>query len=160
LLGQNAPYSPTLFRNSLQNFIKKVARNGYPEDTQAVLDLIKSTQDKFGITIFAKNNAVWNLVQVSEKVEETKVTVRNIILTYTDAIVAKDYDIDRVMIFFDAIPELDERTELKRNGFKWSPKNQAWQRSNTDVSISKAKAILDKHHQIDTEIINNIEVKS
>lgn len=38
----------------------------------------------------------------------------------------------RLYILFDAKPEADARDILKRNGFRWSPRNQVWQRKLTD----------------------------
>lgn len=46
--------------------------------------------------------------------------------------VKEDTEIMRLQIFFDTIPSNETRTLLKSNGFKWSPKNQAWQRQLTD----------------------------
>lgn len=38
-----------------------------------------------------------------------------------------NYDDNRVRIFFTDKPNREARTMLKRNGFKWSPRNKAWQ---------------------------------
>lgn len=38
---------------------------------------------------------------------------------------------ERIRIHFDAIPDTDMRDKLKKSAFKWSPKNQAWQRQLT-----------------------------
>ena len=38
---------------------------------------------------------------------------------------------ERIRIFFDDIPDTDVRAMLKKNGFKWSPTNKAWQRQLT-----------------------------
>lgn len=34
---------------------------------------------------------------------------------------------ERIRVYFDDMPDADTRTMLKKNGFKWSPKNKAWQ---------------------------------
>lgn len=39
---------------------------------------------------------------------------------------------DRVKIYFNGIPSEKIRTWLKSNGFRWSPKNKAWQRQITE----------------------------
>ena len=41
------------------------------------------------------------------------------------------FEEDRLQILFDKIPDTDMRTTLKRNAFKWAPRNQAWQRQLT-----------------------------
>lgn len=50
-----------------------------------------------------------------------------------------NYTDDRVQILYDAIPTKEQRDQLKSNGWKWSPKNTAWQRKITPQAISNAK---------------------
>lgn len=45
--------------------------------------------------------------------------------------VEPDKEDNRLRIFFDEKPDEETRSELKSNGFKWSPKNSAWQRQIT-----------------------------
>lgn len=52
---------------------------------------------------------------------------------------------DRLRLFFDGKPDEAVRDDLKANGFKWSPKNEAWQRQLTDNARSAAKKVMDKH---------------
>lgn len=49
-----------------------------------------------------------------------------------------NYPADRVQLLFDSIPGSDIRTTLKKNGYKWSPTNSAWQRKITPQAISNA----------------------
>lgn len=56
--------------------------------------------------------------------------------------VAPNYDIDRLQIFFDSQPGEDMRTNLKGNGFRWSPREGAWQRQLTDNALYAAKVLL------------------
>lgn len=46
--------------------------------------------------------------------------------------VVENTDIMRLQIIFDDKPEEETRSQLKTNGFRWSPKNKAWQRQLTD----------------------------
>lgn len=46
--------------------------------------------------------------------------------------VIENKEIMRLQILFTGIPPAPARDILKRNGFKWSPKNKAWQRQLTD----------------------------
>lgn len=39
---------------------------------------------------------------------------------------------ERLQLFFDGKPEQEVINKLKANGFRWSPKNKAWQRQLTD----------------------------
>ncbi len=49
----------------------------------------------------------------------------------------------RIRLIFDNIPSEEIRTILKSNGFKWSPKNSAWQRQLTDNGIYATKQVLE-----------------
>ena len=48
--------------------------------------------------------------------------------TINDMAVIENYEENRLQVFFDGKPNFNTRTELKRNGFKWSRYNKAWQR--------------------------------
>ncbi len=49
---------------------------------------------------------------------------------------------NRLQIVFDSIPDPELRAALKANGFRWSPKNQAWQRQLTDNALRAANSAL------------------
>ncbi len=36
-------------------------------------------------------------------------------------------DKNRIMLYFPGKPDEETRTKLKRHGFRWSPRNTAWQ---------------------------------
>lgn len=56
--------------------------------------------------------------------------------------VINNYEAERVQIFFDDIPSAELRAKLKKAGWRWSPKNKAWQRKNTENAILSAERIL------------------
>ena len=56
--------------------------------------------------------------------------------------IVRNIDLNRLQILFDDIPSADTRAALKQNGFRWSPKNQAWQRQLTDNAERAARQIL------------------
>ena len=47
-------------------------------------------------------------------------------------------DNNRLQLLFDEKPSEEQRTALKRNGFHWSPSEQAWQRQLNDNAIHAA----------------------
>ena len=50
-------------------------------------------------------------------------------------------EVNRLQIFFDKKPDAATREELKSNGFRWSPKAEAWQRQLTDNAYYSANYI-------------------
>ena len=46
--------------------------------------------------------------------------------------VVENAELMRLQLIFDGKPDEEIRTKLKKHGFKWSPKNQAWQRQLTN----------------------------
>lgn len=64
----------------------------------------------------------------SENTEQAETDEENIKLFTA----IENKEIMRLQILFDGIPSAHARDILKSNGFKWSPKNKAWQRQLTD----------------------------
>lgn len=56
--------------------------------------------------------------------------------------IVRNKELNRLQILFDDIPDEDLRAELKGHGFRWSPKNKAWQRQLTRDAEWAAKRIL------------------
>lgn len=52
-------------------------------------------------------------------------------------------DLDRLQLVFDGKPSEEVRALLKRNGFRWSPKNKAWQRQDTPNAERAAKIVME-----------------
>ena len=50
-------------------------------------------------------------------------------------------EVNRLQIIFDEKPAEDLRAELKHNGFKWAPSQNAWQRQLTDNAMYAVKRI-------------------
>ncbi len=64
---------------------------------------------------------------------------------YNNGSIHENTDIKRVQLFFDEKPNETIRTDLKKNGFRWSPKEGAWQRLLNNQGRWKAKDIMDLH---------------
>lgn len=58
--------------------------------------------------------------------------------------VVLNQEINRLQVVFDGKPDEDVRAELKANGFRWAPSQNAWQRQytrNAVTALNKIKAI-------------------
>jgi hypothetical protein len=56
--------------------------------------------------------------------------------------IVENKDITRLQLFFDAKPSVEVRSLLKSNGFRWSPKQMAWQRLLNDNARYAAEIVL------------------
>lgn len=53
-----------------------------------------------------------------------------------------DKEENRLKIEFPGIPSEEIRSQLKTNGYRWSPTNKAWQRQPNNYALQKAKEII------------------
>lgn len=89
---------------------------------------------------FFTNNETANIRRYKERLKKLLKEKENGTAEHTEAdaennglfTVVENKEIMRLQILFDGIPPAAARDILKRNGFKWSPKNKAWQRQLTD----------------------------
>lgn len=58
--------------------------------------------------------------------------------------VVMNYEADRIQIIHDTKPGQDVITLMKKNGFKWSPFNKAWQRQITANAIYTTKHLINQ----------------
>lgn len=56
--------------------------------------------------------------------------------------IVRNAEQNRLQIIFDGKPDEDTRQALKQNGFRWSPRNSAWQRQLTDNAERAARLAL------------------
>lgn len=58
--------------------------------------------------------------------------------------VVENAEIMRLQLIFDGKPDADVRAVLKKNGFRWSPSNEAWQRQLTDNAKYAVQRIIEE----------------
>lgn len=56
--------------------------------------------------------------------------------------IIRNAELNRLQIIFDGKPDEETRSALKSNGFRWSPKNGAWQRQLTKNAEAAARVAL------------------
>lgn len=63
-------------------------------------------------------------------------------MEFAGGTIVRNTTANRLQIIFDDIPTADIRQALKNHGFRWSPRNQAWQRQLTKNAEYDAQKIL------------------
>lgn len=96
--------------------------------------------------LLQNNNAEINRLKKRLEQEEIKQMQRlnNVIResTFAGGRVEEHLGDNRLRIFFDDKPSAENRAKLKKNGWRWSPKNVAWQRQLTDNAWRSATQLL------------------
>ncbi|MGH1336079.1 MAG: hypothetical protein ACRBFS_08115 [Aureispira sp.] len=91
------------------------------------------------------NNASINSIKkriAAEKQRQEQYKDGNKIEQYEGLQVVQNVEANRLQLLFDEIPSEEARVVLRRVGFKWSRRNQVWQRQLTDNAVSALKRIL------------------
>lgn len=63
-------------------------------------------------------------------------------LTFPGVKLVQNTTLDRIQIVFDGKPDAEAIAELKREAFRWSPRETAWQRKNTNNGVQAAYRVL------------------
>ena len=89
------------------------------------------------------SNLSGNMLRVKERIKQLEAlqTTPELDETVNDITLTVDKIENRVKLFFPGKPAQEIITELKRNGFHWSPFNKAWQRMISNWAITKAQEI-------------------
>ncbi len=106
---------------------------------------IEDAYDSRGVpTFFYLASSNQEIRRIENRIESLK---RQAMTDYGDGwkfdggIAKANREISRLQIFFDVIPDDEMREKLRGRGFKWSPKNKAWQRLLSVDAIWTAKTL-------------------
>ena len=90
------------------------------------------------------NNA--NIRRIKKRIEELQALseLETIEYGYDGLVILHNADINRVQLLFDEKPSKEMRSLLKSHGFRWSPKNTAWQRHLNNSGIWEANYVKNK----------------
>lgn len=139
-------YTRSAFVNSIAGKIERLANSGETALVGQAIELVEqynATHDKPAIS---KRHKFWTFAALAQEHAgrlDAIADAPNSTIAETDgvSIVANQQE-DRVQILFDAIPPAELRQQLKKAGWKWSPRNGAWQRKLTPAAIESAKSIV------------------
>ena len=131
---QHAPYTRSLFVSGLWGKMERIANKGNVELIQKATELITELNEKMTKPIFTKRHLFWTLMDKAQerrgKIDETA-NSESATLSFEGYDIVRNFAEDRLQIIFADVPDSDMRSNLKHNGFRWSPRNKAWQRQLT-----------------------------
>ena len=123
--------------------------DGCPHLTPENIEKLKASMER-GYHLEGKPYPTWALSNNSAEIRRVKSRIQDLSQKKTVGYVGWEFaggkveantEANRLQIFFDEKPDEAARAELKSNGFRWSPKEGAWQRQLTDNAYFAANYI-------------------
>ena len=139
------PCMRSLIVGNLYGRLATHCNNGNVEIIDRAVALIKELNATMKKPIVTARHGIFKLPELVRKVREKleqQADRENKEIAFEGGTIVYNYDEDRLQILFDAVPDSDMRTKLKGNAFKWSPRNQAWQRQLTQNAVIAARRVL------------------
>lgn len=137
------PYSTQLIKGALERKIMNFAK-GEPDLALRIVNEINLlAREKCNKDVFTSRHKIFKAIEtIKEQISQPQEVKGNEQLYKHDHFeVVNNFSEERVQILFDGKPSVDVRNILKSNGFRWSPRNEAWQRQNTNNGIYAANAV-------------------
>lgn len=126
-------------------------------------DKIKQTMDFVNRGIFGNSTSIFDTSNLNQNIKTVKARIERLKAEKEKGIqeeevateegnelfkVIENTEIMRLQLIFEGKPSEEVRTILKSNGFKWSPKNNAWQRQLTENARYSVKRVTEKLKEI------------
>ena len=109
------------------------------DDANAIAKLAQKYQS--GVDSAEKRRIIDRVIDLHSRATSTKPASEQTDYGFS---IERNKDINRLQLKFDNIPDANTRAVLKSNGFRWSPKEKAWQRQLGDNSERSLKYVMEK----------------
>lgn len=132
--GENKYSYRPLFVSSIYGKLERLALHGKTELIQKATEYVRELNAELPKPIFTARHKFWKLSEVvrASIKKESEIRGRNDAeMAFDGGTVVKNYSEDRLQILFDEKPDHETISNLKHNGFRWSPRFKAWQRQLT-----------------------------
>lgn len=138
-----ACYHKALFVSSIYNKVETFAKKGNVEMVQKAIDLIRELNKES--SIITERHKFFKLPEVANAVNE-KLTVlsenESQEKPFAGGKIVHNFEEDRLQLIFDEKPSPEIIQQLKKNGFRWSPRFSAWQRQLTGNAVFATNRLL------------------
>lgn len=99
---------------------------------------------RIGFASYVLTNNKANIARIQKRIrilEKRKNAVSSEVIV-NDVKIIDNIEANRIQLFFNGIPEKELRTQLKQNGFRWTPSQQCWQAYRSSYKLNQIKNIL------------------
>lgn len=131
--GMERGYNKALFVSSIYGKVETYAKRGDVAMVEKAIAYVRELNKQS--SIITERHKFFKLDEMAKAVCETHEVRSNkedAEILFDGGRVIKNYSEDRVQIVFDTKPQPDVISNLKHNGFRWSPRFSAWQRQLTN----------------------------
>ena len=109
------------------------------DDANAIAKLAQKY--KSGVDSAEKRRIIDRVIDIHSRATSTKPASEQTDYGFS---IERNKDLNRLQLKFDNIPDANTRAILKSNGFRWSPREKAWQRQLNGNSESSLKSVMEK----------------
>ena len=97
---------------------------------------------RVGFPTFMLQNNLANIKRIEDLIASMQARKSIVEVEIGGVKITPDFDENRVRIFFNGKPSQETISALKKRGFRWSPRNTAWQRQLTQQAMNVAISIV------------------
>lgn len=131
--GTERGYNKALFVSSIYGKVETYAKRGDVTIVEKAIAYVRELNKQS--SIITERHKFFKLAEMAKAVceaQEVRSNKEDTEILFDGGRVIKNYPEDRVQIVFDTKPQPDVISNLKHNGFRWSPRFSAWQRQLTN----------------------------
>ena len=131
--GTERGYNKALFVSSIYGKVETYAKRGDVIIVEKAIAYVRELNKQS--SIITERHKFIKLAEMAKAVceaQEVRSNKEDTEILFDGGRVIKNYSEDRVQIVFDTKPQPDVISNLKHNGFRWSPRFSAWQRQLTN----------------------------
>jgi hypothetical protein len=131
--GTERGYNKALFVSSIYGKVETYAKRGDVIIVEKAIAYVRELNKQS--SIITERHKFFKLAEMAKAVceaQEVRSNKEDTEILFDGGRVIKNYSEDRVQIVFDTKPQPDVISNLKHNGFRWSPRFSAWQRQLTN----------------------------
>ena len=137
-----SPYTRRLFVNGITGRVERLALNGEVALVDKSLELVREYNGTHKKPAISARHKFWDFGNVArsaaQRHDATLEKESEVVAESNGVRIVANHQADRVQIVFPAKPAFATIAALKKEGWRWSPSEGAWQRKLTDAAKSSA----------------------